>query len=135
MSTFQFTRQTDYGISILTSLAKKGQGQIVNLTQLSADRYLPRAFASQIGKKLVKAKMIGSKEGRGGGYYLLKDPSKLNLLEIIRVIEGKFKPVWCTHMAGQCPAESICLQRPFMLRLAGEMENLLERYTLADIIA
>lgn len=119
---------------ILTSLSIRGKGEVVSLAQLAQERNLPRAFAAQISKKLVKGKLIGSKEGRGGGYYLLREPAKISLVEILRVIEGKLKTVLCTCEPGKCRAEAVCLQKNFMLRLSNEIEESLNRYTLADLV-
>lgn len=134
MSAFQFTRKSDYGLLILTSLAKRGKGEIASLSELSREKYLPKAFASQIGKRLVKAKIIGAKEGRGGGYYLIDEPYKVNLLKVLNVIEGQIEPVLCTQEPNDCKAKAVCLHRNFMLKLSQEIKDLLARYTLADLI-
>jgi Rrf2 family protein len=133
MSAFQFTRKSDYGLLILTSLAKRGKGEIVSLGELSRERYLPKAFASQICKRLVKAKIIGSKEGRGGGYYLIGEPEKVSLLDVLSVIEGPIRPVRCQHKPGECKAEAVCLHRDFMIKLGQDIRQLLSNYSLADI--
>lgn len=134
MSAFKFTRKSDYGLLILTSLATRGDGEIVSLDTLSKERYLPKAFASQICKSLVKARIIGSKEGRGGGYYLTRPAEKINLLEVLNVIEGEVRPVKCMHKPEECKAAAVCLHRDFMIRLGQEIKEVINSYTLADLV-
>lgn len=134
MSAFQLTRQADYGLVILTSLAKAGKGEIVSLATIAQDHYLPRAFASQICKRLVKAKIIGAKEGRTGGYYLLKEPEDVNLLDILEVIEGKIQPMLCLRNPGSCKSQTACLHQRFMIKLTNQLEKMFRSYTLADLL-
>ncbi|KKU80552.1 MAG: Rrf2 family protein [Candidatus Gottesmanbacteria bacterium GW2011_GWA1_47_8] len=134
MSAFQLTRQADYGLVILTALAQAGKGRIISLAAMAEKHYLPRAFASQICKRLVRAKIIGAKEGRTGGYYLLDEPENINLLDILEVVEGKIQPMLCLRQPGMCRSETECLHRRFMIRLTNQLEKMFRGYTLADLL-
>lgn len=126
---FTLTKKADYGMAMLSVLAQKGCGGRVSLKQLS-DMGMPRAFMGKIAGALVEAGILNSKEGKGGGFSLNYDPKEIQIKEALEAIEGEVEPVTC----GGCPVDGDCGQQDFMGRLAGEIEDLLGKYTLEDLI-
>ncbi len=135
MSLFNVTKKADYGLLMLAALAQKGRGQTVSIRELVETYGLPKAFTAQIGKALVEAGIVGSQEGRHGGYFLLYDPSEVEVKEALEAIEGEVSPVVCVTQPGVCPVESYCSQRSFMSRFTAQVEKMLSDYTLADLIS
>lgn len=133
MSLLSFTKKADYGLVILTALAEKGKGEKVSLKELVLKKKVPKAFGAQISRVLVEAGIIGSKEGRGGGYYLMKDPEKISLKRVLNAIEGDVAVVSCTIHGHHCPMERVCSQKGFMKRFTSEIEGLLENYKVSDL--
>ena len=133
MALFSLTKKSDYGLSFLAFLAQSGRGGRVNLTELEK-RGLPRAFMSQIAGSLVDAGILNSKEGRGGGYALNYEPKDISIKETLEAIEGDVAPVACVSDPGSCPAEEVCGQKSFMGRFTTNIEQMLEKQSLADLI-
>lgn len=133
MATFNLTKKADYGLSMLSLLAAKGKDGRVNLTELSR-KGLPKAFMAQIANKMVQAGFLASKEGRGGGYGLIKDPQNIGLKAVLEAIDGDLAPVSCVNKPGMCMIEDHCWQKGFMLRFSYEMGKMIEKYTVADLI-
>lgn len=126
---FTLTKKADYGMSMLSILAQKGRGGRVSLKQLS-DLGMPRAFMAKIAGSLVEAGILNSKEGKGGGFSLNYEPKEIQIKETLEAIEGEVEPVCC----GGCPVDGSCGQQDFMSRLTTDIENILEKYTLEDLI-
>lgn len=116
-------------MALLSILARKGRGTRVSLKELS-DMGMPRAFMGKIAGSLVEAGILNSKEGKGGGFSLNYEPQEIQIKEALEAIEGEVEPVCC----GGCPVDGECGQQGFMDRLTGEIEELLEKYTLEDLI-
>lgn len=133
MATFNLTKKADYGLSMLSLLAARGKGGRVSLTEL-AKKGLPKAFMAQIANKMVQSGFLSSKEGRGGGYGLVADPKDISLKSIFEAIDGDLAPVSCVNKPGSCPIENHCWQKGFMLRFSYQMEKMMDKYTLADLI-
>ncbi len=134
MSIFSLTRKADYGLMMLTELAQKGKGGLVSIKKLSETRGLPRAFLAQIGQDLVRADIVGSKEGRNGGYFLKNEPENVDVRSALVAVGGGVEPTVCVTKKGDCPIETVCGQRHFMMGLTAEMEGLLSKYSLADLV-
>lgn len=133
MGTFSLTKRADYGLSMLSLLVARGKGGRVNLTEL-ANKGLPRAFMAQIANKMVKTGFLFSREGRGGGYGLMADPKEVDLKSVLEAIDGEIAPVTCVNRLGSCPIEDHCWHKGFMLRFTYQLGQMMEKYTLADLI-
>lgn len=64
------TRETDYAIRILRSLADL---QLKNIREISDEQLVPRQFAYKISKKLERAGFIEIIRGAQGGCRLTRD--------------------------------------------------------------
>lgn len=126
---FTLTKKADYGLALLSILAQRGKGGRVSLKELS-ELGLPRAFMAKIAISLVEAGILNSKEGKGGGFSLNYEPKEVQVREALEAIEGEVSPVACEG----CPVDGCCGEQSFMDRLTVEIENLLEKYTLEDLI-
>lgn len=126
---FTLTKKADYGMALLSILAQKGRGGRVSLKELS-EMGMPKAFMAKIAISLVEAGILNSKEGKGGGFSLNYEPKEIQVKEALEAIEGEVEPVSCSG----CPAGDCCSQQDFMGRLTEEINKLLEKYTLEDLI-
>lgn len=135
MSFFTLTKKADYGLVLVSELAKAGRNVIVSTKMLAENKKLPKPFLASIGKDLAGAKIIGSKEGKNGGYFLKSDPRKLKVVDVIEAVEGKIRPVTCLSEDHGCPVEEACTQKNFMTKMALEMQGVISRYTVIDLIS
>lgn len=128
---FALSKATEYAVLFLTSLAKKEADKPVNLRHITKKTGLPYKFLSRIVLDLKKAKIIESKEGVGGGYFLARSSKDINLIDIIEAIEGKKGLVSCIH--GKCLMEKSCLHKKVWQRLQAKVTDEFEQITLNDL--
>lgn len=118
---------------MVTMLAQAGEGRLVSVAQMQ-EYGLPRSFLVKIARDLIKAKLIVPKEGRGGGYSLAKDPTKVNLKQVVEAIEGEVATASClVHGAKKCPLLEKCPHRKIMVKLTGQIGDILAQYRLIDL--
>jgi len=78
-----------YGIRALIYIASRSDGtKITGLKQISKDLKLPSPYLAKILQLLAKRKILYSIKGPNGGFSLLKDPKKITLLDIVKIIDG-----------------------------------------------
>lgn len=131
MSSFRFRKKTDYGLVMAALLAQRGVGEIMSVREMQ-EMGLPRSFLVKIARDLIGAGILGAKEGRGGGYYLSKDPKRITLREVVEVLEGKVATASCVHGV-RCPMYDKCPHRRVMELLSGQLSEVLSGYTVADL--
>jgi Rrf2 family protein len=132
MSSFRFRKKTEYGMMMVSLLAKEGKGGLVSVREMQ-EFGLPRSFLVKIARDLIKAKLIVAKEGRGGGYSLAKEPSKVTLKEVVEAIDGNVATATClVHGSKKCPLADKCPHKTMMGKLTEEIGAILEKYNLTD---
>jgi len=127
MAVFALNKRVDYGLSLLSWLAKHPDSR-VSLNQFSK-LGLPRAFTAQIARKLVTANILAVKEGQTGGYSLAYPPRKISLRQVLEALDGPISLVNCDP----CPAKQHCRQKNFMWNLTDMLHQTLAKKTLADL--
>jgi Rrf2 family protein len=132
MSSFRFRKKTEYGMMMVSLLAKAGKGGLVSVRNMQ-DSGLPRSFLVKIARDLIKAKLVVAKEGRGGGYSLAKEPTEITLKQVVEAVDGQVATAGClVHGAKKCPLADHCPHRAMMEKLTEEIGSILSKYKLAD---
>lgn len=128
---FQLSKSTEYAILFLTKLTGFSKAKPLKLQAASKENHLPYKFLSRIVLNLKKAKIILSKEGVKGGYFLNKPENKINLKQIIQAVEGKKGLVTCIY--GNCVLRSKCHHQSIWLRVQRKLNKELEKISLSDL--
>ena len=133
------SKKTKYAINALVYLAKKPPKQSVLISEISEKEHIPKKFLEAILLDMKNAGLLNSKKGKGGGYYLLKDPSEVNLADVIRLFDGAIGMLPCvTHKyyekCEECEDEVTCGIRHTFLSIRNETVELLKQNTLAQIV-
>ena len=132
MSSFRFRKKTEYGMMMVSLLSEQGMGGLVSVRAMQ-DNGLHRSFLVKIARDLIKAKLIVAKEGRGGGYSLAKDPSKVTLKEVVEAIDGQVATASClVHGVRKCPLADKCPHKSMMSKITDEVGGILSKYKLTD---
>lgn len=86
---------------------------------IAAEENIPKKFLEQILLELKHARLINSRQGIGGGYYLLKAPAAISMAELYRIFDGPIALVPCVSLnfyepCDDCPDEATCYLRKQM---------------------
>lgn len=133
------SKKTKYAINALVYLAKKPYKQPILISEIAENENIPKKFLETILLDMRNAGFLNSKKGKGGGYYLIKEPKDVNLAEIIRYFDGAIGMLPCvTHKyyekCDECVDENTCGIRHAFLFIRNETVELLKKSTLQQII-
>ncbi|MDX5321463.1 MAG: Rrf2 family transcriptional regulator [Bacteroidota bacterium] len=134
------SKKNRYAFHALEYLAlNQGKGPVL-IEEIAKAKKIPRKFLENILLELKKAGILHSKMGKGGGYYLLKEPREIAFAQVIRLIDGPIallpcvsinyheKCTECVHEEAECPLRMV------MIQVRDESLKVLENKTLADVI-
>jgi Rrf2 family protein len=100
---------------------------------------IPQRFLESILLELKKMGILGSKLGKSGGYFLIKSPGEVSLLDVIRHFEGTIALMYCvSEKAYQpcefCKIEETCKIRHVFKKIRDNTYDILQEATLASLI-
>jgi FeS assembly SUF system regulator len=128
----RITKQTDYGIVLLTHMAAHGE-RLFNAPDLAAETRLPLPMVSKILKVLARDGILASHRGVKGGYSLARLPEEIPVSQIIVALEGPIALTECIEVHGDCSHESLCRVRANWQRINDAVRQALDGITLADM--
>ena len=84
--------------------------------------------------------MVQSQKGKGGGYFLRREPADITFGEVIRVLDGPLAAVPCVSQTAymkcvECVDEPTCGVRLAMKEVRDATAQILDHTTLADVNA
>jgi len=130
-----FTKSTAYALQALIELSKYDKPMDVNT--LSEKTEIPKPFLAKLLQNLSKKNVIKSYKGVHGGFLLHKKPEEIKILDIFKAMEDKESLVfYCSSHYQNCTRDRslICSTFPFFSKLEKEIEKIINKYTLADVI-
>lgn len=133
------SKKAKYAIKALKVLAENfGNGPLL-IASISDRENIPKKFLESILLDLRNHGMLQSQKGKGGGYSLRIEPNRINLAQVIRVIDGPIAPTPCVSLnfyvrCDDCTDEETCTIRTIMLRVRDANLAVYEKTTLATLI-
>ena len=133
------SKKTKYGLKAMTYLARQEDRKPVQISVISKEENISQKFLESILLTLRKNGFLGSKKGKGGGYYLLKDPKDIKMAPIMRILEGPIAMVPCVSLnfyetCSDCPDENACAVHNLMIEVRDSTLNIFNNKSLADLI-
>ncbi len=133
------SKKTKYGLKALSYLARQDSGNPTQIATISEAEKIPQKFLESILLSLRHTGYLGSKKGKGGGYYLLKPASEINISEVYRILEGPIALVPCVSLnfyekCEDCPDESTCSVHKLMIQVRDSTLKIFNNTTLEDLV-
>jgi Rrf2 family transcriptional regulator, iron-sulfur cluster assembly transcription factor len=128
------TRATEYAVRTVVFLAQQPKNEIVLKKDICRTQEVTPAFLTKILQPLIKAGIVSSQRGVGGGFLLARDPNQITLLDILQAEEGQLKLNHCLVDTNLCHRDSYCSAHEVWYEAQNEMAEVLRRYTVADMV-
>lgn len=131
------SKKSQYAFKALTYLTEKYREGPVLISEISQKKNIPLKFLENILLELKKAEILDSKKGKGGGYFLNKDPAKVKLATIIRLVNGPIAMLPCVSLyfyerCSNCD-EKRCGLHEIMIKVRDATLAIVEKKTLQDL--
>jgi Rrf2 family protein len=132
------SKKSQYAFRALTTLARnEGKGPLP-ISKIVKEHPISVKFLETILLELRKNDILGSKKGKGGGYFLLMPPEEISLAQIIRILDGPIAPLKCVSLnfyerCDDCNEVSCGLNK-LMAEVRDAKLKVLVKRTLRDLI-
>ncbi|MDX2479045.1 MAG: Rrf2 family transcriptional regulator [Desulfuromusa sp.] len=128
------TRATEYAIRTIIYLARQPKDEIVLKKDICRTQSVTPAFLTKILQPLIKAGIVNSQRGVGGGFLLAKAPEEINLLDILQAEEGELKLNHCLVDEDACKRDKLCSAHEVWHEAQDAMVTVLQKYNVAELV-
>jgi FeS assembly SUF system regulator len=126
---------TDYGLVLLTCIARSGDTSLRTARELAFESGLPLPTVSRLLQDLLKGGLLISQRGIKGGYALAKKPREISIAGVVTALEGPIALTVCSSgVAGLCDLEPSCAIKNNQRVISEAIRSVLGRLTLADLM-
>jgi Rrf2 family protein len=134
------TAKGKYGLKALVHLASLPKGETAQSVDIAETNNIPKKFLDAILGDLRNAGVVHSKKGPGGGYMLARTPGEIKIGFVIRTLDGPLAPIACASRTAYQPCQDCgdvkaCAVRLTMVKVRDAMADILDRLTVADMLA
>jgi Rrf2 family protein len=89
-------------------IASLPEGTIALRRDIARVQRIPPEFVAKILQSLVRASLLRSTRGSGGGFSLARTTEEINLLHVVEAIDGPLALVACAPDSGNCDHSAYC---------------------------
>lgn len=123
----------EYAIRAMTYVASFEPGHRLLARDVSAHERIPGPFLGKIFQTLVRAGLLKSSKGPGGGFSLLKNPKDITLFDIYNAIDGSTYLDACAVGLARCSDEMPCPLHERWKPIRERIRQYLQQTSLADM--
>lgn len=133
------SKKTKYAFHALIYLAKKEERIPILISEIASHTKVPKKFLEAILLDLKKNGFLTSKMGKGGGYYLLKEPQNIKMADVLRLFNGPIALLPCVSLnyyepCAECVNEESCALHKLMIEVRDETLKILANKSLKDML-
>lgn len=126
--------KTRYGLRALIDLAAHSNGTPVLLKEIAGREEISTRYLENIFTKLRSAGILESCKGRGGGFYLAKNPENISILDIMEALDENTSFTRCIDFPSWCRKSGTCISREVWKKLNNQVRNSLALITIDSLV-
>jgi Rrf2 family nitric oxide-sensitive transcriptional repressor len=104
----RINRKIEYALMALKYMSQKIPGELTTAKEVSETFHTPFDATARVMQVMAQKAWLRSEQGALGGYQITKDLSKVNMQDLIEIIEGKSAIVRCLHNQTACEIQPTC---------------------------
>jgi Rrf2 family transcriptional regulator, cysteine metabolism repressor len=129
------SKKSRYALRAVFELAKRrGQGP-VKIADIAKSQGISQRFLEAILVQLKQAGLVESRRGSEGGYQLVREPEKVTVGDVLRIVQGLPEPVECVGKPDvSCPMSMNCVFIPMWEKMMNAITQVYDSTTFKDLI-
>jgi Rrf2 family iron-sulfur cluster assembly transcriptional regulator len=117
----------------MLDLAYHSEKRPVTLTDIAKRQNISLSYLEQLFARLRRAGMVEGVRGPGGGYQLSRDPTQINIADIILAVDETIDSTRCGGKAN-CQNAQPCLTHDLWMGLSEQIRSYLSTISLHDLL-
>lgn len=104
----QLTMSGEYALRAMLYMCSEPHGTTFKISDIAKKNDIPDSFLRKLVQQLIRADLLKSTQGNGGGISLKVEAEKITPLDIIEIVEGKIGLNKCLIHDGFCNRDNYC---------------------------
>lgn len=129
---FGFNRETEYALALLKELKNLKAGEFLSLRKFAKAYDYSLLLMQKVARSLRRHRIIASKRGKYGGYFLVERPQNVSIKDVVEIFEGGCGIVSCFR-GKKCPMKDVCRQKKGLKYLDKAILGILEEVKVASL--
>ncbi len=129
----KLTTKTRYGVRLLFQLALNYSMGTMQLNEIAKRENISEKYLEQIAGFLKSAGFITAQRGASGGYQLVRDPSLINMADVVGSLEGGLAVMDCLE-DGECDKSGRCAAQIVWRKLDNAIRDALKDISLEVMV-
>ena len=129
----RLTTKGRYAVTAMLDLAFHSQQHPVTLTDIATRQTISLSYLEQLFARLRRAGMVTGVRGPGGGYKLSRDPSQINIADVIEAVDEPLDSTKCGG-EGNCQNNKACLTHDLWMGLSDQIRSYLRNISLGELL-
>jgi Rrf2 family protein len=135
----RFSAKSRYAIRAVIDLALHRDQEPISVRAVAERQEISADYLEQIVRRLRQHGLLKSARGPSGGFSLARPPEEITVAEVLRALEETVTTAPCLaedrHNHARCPRQPHCAARLLWETVEQDIEELLGRTTIADIVS
>ena len=123
-----------YGTRLMLALAANYGENPILLKDIARQEEISEGYLQHIVDALKGAGLVFSNRVGHGGYTLARPPSEINLLDILKTLEGSINLVECVEKPDVCGRSGSCVARDVWTEVGGKLSEAFGAVTLEEMV-
>jgi Rrf2 family protein len=129
-----FSVTAQYALRALAQMARNGRQQPMLGKDLAVTAEIPPNYLAKILLALKNAGLLGTARGSRGGYWLVRPPERIKLIDIVQLFDQVQTPQPCViGERDQCSDENPCAAHERWRKIRTDYMDFLQVTTIADL--
>ena len=132
----KLTTKGRYAVMALADIANFNLNTPISLRDISLRQGISLLYLEQIFVRLKKNKIVNSVRGSNGGYVLTKDPSKINISDVLNAVDEQVKTIGCNKNSKKgCNGKSVkCITHNLWDELESHINIFFKNKNISDLV-
>ena len=125
-----------YAVMAIADIANFNFNTPISLRDISLRQGISLLYLEQIFVRLKKNKIVNSVRGSNGGYVLTKDPSKINISDVLNAVDEQVKTIGCNKNSKKgCNGKSVkCITHNLWDELESHINIFFKNKNISDLV-
>jgi Rrf2 family protein len=128
-----YSDSAKYAVLACTELAARRDDSPVQIGRIAASTGISHHYLAKVVQSLVKAGILISTRGRGGGVHFACSPSQLSIIKVVKAIDGQHALEDCIFGLGSCGGIRNCPTHPLWGPIREQIIAFMRDTTIADL--